>query len=190
MTGSLGMLPSASLGAPDQNTGRRKALYEPVHGSAPDIAGKGLANPIATIASFAMALRYSFDRNAGSPISSTRPSHASSTRACAAAQIFTSRACSRSERAKWAVPSRRNSKRSRRNRLPHPVRRSADPCRNSIGLARRHAPSSAEFRRAVRAPRLRSATRNRIHNSSAPRERPGSSLPTCRHRRSCTACPR
>ena len=62
MTGSLGMLPSASLGAPDQKTGRRKALYEPVHGSAPDIAGKGLANPIATIASFAMALRYSFDR--------------------------------------------------------------------------------------------------------------------------------
>ena len=62
MTGSLGMLPSASLGAPDPNTGRRKALYEPVHGSAPDIAGKGLANPIATIASFGMALRYSFDR--------------------------------------------------------------------------------------------------------------------------------
>ena len=61
MTGSLGMLPSASLGAPDPATGRRKALYEPVHGSAPDIAGKGLANPIATIASFGMALRYSFD---------------------------------------------------------------------------------------------------------------------------------
>ncbi len=60
MTGSLGMLPSASLGAADKK-GRRKALYEPVHGSAPDIAGKGLANPIATIASFAMALRYSFD---------------------------------------------------------------------------------------------------------------------------------
>lgn len=60
-TGSLGMLPSASLGAPDPKTGRRKALYEPVHGSAPDIAGKGLANPIATIASFGMALRYSFD---------------------------------------------------------------------------------------------------------------------------------
>ena len=59
LTGSLGMLPSASLGAPDAN-GRRKALYEPVHGSAPDIAGKGLANPIAMIASFAMALRYSF----------------------------------------------------------------------------------------------------------------------------------
>jgi 3-isopropylmalate dehydrogenase len=60
-TGSLGMLPSASLGAPDAKTGKRKALYEPVHGSAPDIAGKGLANPIATIASFGMALRYSFD---------------------------------------------------------------------------------------------------------------------------------
>ena len=60
LTGSLGMLPSASLGAPDQ-AGARKALYEPVHGSAPDIAGKGLANPIATIASFGMALRYSFD---------------------------------------------------------------------------------------------------------------------------------
>ena len=63
MTGSLGMLPSASLGAPDGND-RRKALYEPVHGSAPDIAGKGVANPIATIASFAMALRYSFDMSA------------------------------------------------------------------------------------------------------------------------------
>lgn len=60
-TGSLGMLPSASLGAPDPSTGKRKALYEPVHGSAPDIAGKNLANPIATIASFGMALRYSFD---------------------------------------------------------------------------------------------------------------------------------
>ena len=58
-TGSLGMLPSASLGAADAN-GRRRALYEPVHGSAPDIAGKGVANPIATIASFAMCLRYSF----------------------------------------------------------------------------------------------------------------------------------
>ncbi len=60
LTGSLGMLPSASLGAADAKTGRRKALYEPVHGSAPDIAVKGLANPIAMIASFAMALRYSF----------------------------------------------------------------------------------------------------------------------------------
>jgi 3-isopropylmalate dehydrogenase len=61
LTGSLGMLPSASLGAPDPKTGKRKALYEPVHGSAPDIAGKGIANPIAMLASFAMALRYSFN---------------------------------------------------------------------------------------------------------------------------------
>lgn len=61
LTGSLGMLPSASLGAPDALTGKRKALYEPVHGSAPDIAGKGIANPIAMIASFAMCLRYSFN---------------------------------------------------------------------------------------------------------------------------------
>jgi 3-isopropylmalate dehydrogenase len=54
------MLPSASLGELDAKTKRRKALYEPVHGSAPDIAGKGMANPIAMIASFGMALRYSF----------------------------------------------------------------------------------------------------------------------------------
>jgi 3-isopropylmalate dehydrogenase len=60
LTGSLGMLPSASLGAPMAN-GRPKALYEPVHGSAPDIAGRAKANPIACILSFAMALRYSFD---------------------------------------------------------------------------------------------------------------------------------
>ncbi|WP_375260565.1 3-isopropylmalate dehydrogenase [Palleronia sp.] len=60
LTGSLGMLPSASLGAPMAN-GRPKALYEPVHGSAPDIAGEDKANPIACILSFAMALRYSFD---------------------------------------------------------------------------------------------------------------------------------
>ena len=60
LTGSLGMLPSASLGAVDGKTKRRKALYEPVHGSAPDIAGTGAANPIAMIASFGMALRYSF----------------------------------------------------------------------------------------------------------------------------------
>jgi 3-isopropylmalate dehydrogenase len=60
LTGSLGMLASASLGETDPKTKTRKALYEPVHGSAPDIAGKGVANPIAMIASFAMALRYSF----------------------------------------------------------------------------------------------------------------------------------
>ncbi|MCD7058295.1 3-isopropylmalate dehydrogenase [Pelagibacterium xiamenense] len=61
LTGSLGMLPSASLGAPDPETGKRKAMYEPVHGSAPDIAGQGVANPIAMFASFSMALRYSFE---------------------------------------------------------------------------------------------------------------------------------
>src|SRR5947208_16879946 len=61
LTGSLGMLPSASLGEVDSKTKKRKAMYEPVHGSAPDIAGKGVANPIAMIASFGMALRYSFD---------------------------------------------------------------------------------------------------------------------------------
>ncbi|HBS25382.1 MULTISPECIES: 3-isopropylmalate dehydrogenase [Thalassospira] len=60
LTGSLGMLPSASLGAADAS-GARKALYEPVHGSAPDIAGQDIANPLATILSFAMMLRYSFD---------------------------------------------------------------------------------------------------------------------------------
>lgn len=57
LTGSLGMLPSASLGAPGT-----PGLYEPVHGSAPDIAGQGIANPLATILSFAMALKYSFER--------------------------------------------------------------------------------------------------------------------------------
>ncbi|MBO0903075.1 3-isopropylmalate dehydrogenase [Jiella sonneratiae] len=61
LTGSLGMLPSASLGAADAKTGKRKALYEPVHGSAPDIAGTGKANPLAMIASLAMGLRYSFE---------------------------------------------------------------------------------------------------------------------------------
>ncbi|WP_193143122.1 3-isopropylmalate dehydrogenase [Meridianimarinicoccus sp. MJW13] len=63
LTGSLGMLPSASLGAPMAN-GRPKAMYEPVHGSAPDITGQGKANPIACVLSFAMALRYSFDQGA------------------------------------------------------------------------------------------------------------------------------
>ena len=60
LTGSLGMLPSASLGNKNIN-GKLKAMYEPVHGSAPDISGKGLANPIACILSFSMALRYTFD---------------------------------------------------------------------------------------------------------------------------------
>ncbi|CAI9120974.1 3-isopropylmalate dehydrogenase [Brytella acorum] len=61
LTGSLGMLPSATLGG-ERADGRRHALYEPIHGSAPDIAGKGIANPIAQILSFAMLLRYSFKR--------------------------------------------------------------------------------------------------------------------------------
>jgi 3-isopropylmalate dehydrogenase len=59
LTGSIGMLPSASLGARDK-AGRQRALYEPIHGSAPDIAGQDKANPIAAILSFAMCLRYSF----------------------------------------------------------------------------------------------------------------------------------
>lgn len=58
ITGSIGMLPSASIG----ETGR--GMYEPIHGSAPDIAGKGIANPIATILSCAMMLRYSFGLSA------------------------------------------------------------------------------------------------------------------------------
>ena len=64
LTGSLGMLPSASLGAPDPETGLPKAMYEPVHGSAPDISGQGIANPLAEFMSFAMMLRYSFDHGA------------------------------------------------------------------------------------------------------------------------------
>ena len=82
LTGSLGMLPSASLGETDAKTGKRKALYEPVHGSAPDIAGKGIANPIAMIASFAMSLRYSFGWPR-KPTGSRRRSPPCWTRACA-----------------------------------------------------------------------------------------------------------
>ena len=67
LTGSLGMLPSATLSGADE-TGRRRALYEPVHGSAPDIAGEDKANPLATILSFAMALRYSFDDGSNADI--------------------------------------------------------------------------------------------------------------------------
>src|ERR1043165_7314948 len=61
LTGSLGMLPSASLGEVDPKTRRRKAMYEPGHGSAPDIAGTGMASPIAILTSFGMALRYPFN---------------------------------------------------------------------------------------------------------------------------------
>ena len=60
LTGSLGMLPSASLSEKDKN-GRIRSMYEPCHGSAPDIAGQGVANPLAMILSFAMALKYSLD---------------------------------------------------------------------------------------------------------------------------------
>ena len=67
LTGSLGLLPSASLAGPPggqigQNSfGGARGLYEPVHGSAPDISGKGLANPVAQVLSLAMMLRYSFN---------------------------------------------------------------------------------------------------------------------------------
>lgn len=63
LTGSIGMLPSASIGAE-----KNRAMYEPIHGSAPDIAGKGIANPIATILSVAMMLKYSFDMNEASDL--------------------------------------------------------------------------------------------------------------------------
>ena len=63
LTGSIGMLPSASIGS-DKN----RAMYEPIHGSAPDIAGKGIANPIATILSAAMMLKYSFDMSEASDL--------------------------------------------------------------------------------------------------------------------------
>jgi 3-isopropylmalate dehydrogenase len=63
LTGSLGLLPSASLGAKDKN-GKMRSMYEPIHGSAPDIAGKNIANPIASVLSLAMALRYSLDLDA------------------------------------------------------------------------------------------------------------------------------
>jgi 3-isopropylmalate dehydrogenase len=64
ISGSLGMLPSASLSARDED-GRRRALYEPVHGSAPDIAGRGIANPLGAILSLALALELSFDNADG-----------------------------------------------------------------------------------------------------------------------------
>ena len=70
LTGSLGMLPSASLGDPDE-TGRRQSLYEPVHGTAPDIAGQGKANPLAMMLSFAMMLRYSLDLDADAALVET-----------------------------------------------------------------------------------------------------------------------
>ena len=76
LTGSLGMLPSASLGAPDPDTGLPKAMYEPVHGSAPDIAGQNLANPLAQFLSFAMMLRYSFGQAAEADLVEKAVAHA------------------------------------------------------------------------------------------------------------------
>ncbi len=70
LPGSLGMLPSASLGARDAS-GRQSAFYEPIHGSAPDIAGKGIANPLAMILSYGMMLRYSFDMAANADLLET-----------------------------------------------------------------------------------------------------------------------
>ena len=100
LTGSLGMLPSASLGEVDVKTKKRKALYEPVHGSAPDIAGKGLANPIAMIASFGMALRYSFDMGR-LPTRSMRRSRPCWRAACAP-RTSSPRAPPRSAPRRWA----------------------------------------------------------------------------------------
>ena len=70
LTGSLGMLPSAALG-PIKENGTRAAMYEPVHGSAPDIAGQSKANPLAMIMSFAMMLKYSFDMKEDSKLIET-----------------------------------------------------------------------------------------------------------------------
>ncbi len=102
LTGSLGMLPSASLGAADAR-GHRRALYEPVHGSAPDIAGKGAANPIATIASLAMCLRYSFFLGEAAD-QIERAIAKCSIRACAP-PTSSRTAAAPSARARWARPS-------------------------------------------------------------------------------------
>ena len=102
LTGSLGMLPSASLGAADAS-GRRKALYEPVHGSAPDIAGKDAANPLASILSLAMMLRYSFDlADEAEPARERRSWTRSSAARAPATSCSPARAASR--RRRWATP--------------------------------------------------------------------------------------
>ena len=138
LTGSLGMLPSASLGAADPKTKKRKALYEPVHGSAPDIAGKGIANPIAMIASFAMALRYSFDMRSR-PTGSKRRSPRCSTTACAPPTSVGRHRRSSAPR-KWATRSLPSWKRSRfPKQRQHHMRRAATSARNlrTICLRRR-----------------------------------------------------
>jgi len=68
LTGSIGMLPSASLGQRTSSVGGLVGMYEPVHGSAPDIAGRGIANPLATILSVAMLFRYSFRDEEGAKL--------------------------------------------------------------------------------------------------------------------------
>ena len=118
LTGSLGMLPSASLGEADAKTGRRKALYEPVHGSAPDIAGKGIANPIAMIASFGMALRYSFDMGDEADLLEQAIAATLAT-GLRTADIKSERHHGRRHRARWATPSSASLRGSRPERLNH-----------------------------------------------------------------------
>ncbi len=101
LTGSLGMLPSASLSEPDA-AGRRNAFYEPVHGAAPDIAGRNIANPLATILSFALALRHTSTRRRRPPCASAR----SRTRSRTASAPPTSRALRRARcrASRWVTP--------------------------------------------------------------------------------------
>ena len=82
LTGSIGMLPSASLDA------HNKGLYEPIHGSAPDIAGKDVANPLATILSTAMMLRYTFDQDRGRRAHRERGEAGAARRVCAPRDIY------------------------------------------------------------------------------------------------------
>ena len=103
LTGSIGMLPSASLDA------NGKGLYEPIHGSAPDIAGKGIANPLATILSAAMMLRYSFEQApSGRRASRAAVREVLRRRACAP-PTSTNRRPAASAPAKWAIAARRGS---------------------------------------------------------------------------------
>jgi len=97
ITGSIGMLPSASIGG-------KVGMYEPIHGSAPDIAGKGVANPLATILSVAMMLKYSFDMPRRPPGSRRRWSGSSPTGTGRATSTARARG-KRSERPRWATGS-------------------------------------------------------------------------------------
>ena len=104
LTGSLGMLAVGLARRGDPKTKKRKALYEPVHGSAPDIAGKGVANPIAMIASFAMALRYSFGMVQGGRHDRAGDCGGARARACAP-PISRRRERRRSAPPRWAMRS-------------------------------------------------------------------------------------